>query len=74
MSTTLLRVEYEGRARRMVEQPNISDGLLEELNKWMLLRSQSAKLVFTAPDDVTQITFIRQVNYCDYHIKSLLNL
>lgn len=74
MSTTLLRAEYEGRVRRMVEQPNISDSLLQELNKWMLLRSQSAKLVFTAPADVDRTTFIRQVDYCDYHIKLLLNL
>ena len=74
MSTTLLRVEYEGRVRRMVEQPTISDSLLQEINKWMLLRSQSAKLVFTAPDDVGQTTFIRQVDYCNYHIKLLLNL
>lgn len=74
MSATLLRVEYEGRLRRMVEQPNISDSLLQELNKWMLLRTQSAKLVFTAPDDIVQAAFSRQVDYCDYHIKLLLNL
>lgn len=74
MSKTVLIAEYESRVRRMIEQPNIVDDLRCILNDWLLVRSQMALLMQSAPDDSTQTSIMRKIDYCDYNIKLLLNL